>query len=155
MIYFLTMYADSDRCSFRGPFSPDFSGASLSTVFDDGKLVIRRTTEPEGLRFIGDLDVSNVDAVSRALAKAAKRPGEVTIDLGGLHFCDVSGMRALVKAAGGRARPRLVFAEVPAPLARVMALAGLPGLPEPADATEKVDPRSLLGGSAPAGRVAK
>jgi len=98
----------------------------------DGLLRISRTLDPPGLSLTGDIDASNVDTVSRWLDDAIARGGDVHIELGGLLFCDVGGMRAMVSAAArlGHGR-RLVLHGMPAELRRVMRVVGwdeVPGL---------------------------
>ncbi len=52
------------------------------------------------IRLTGDLDLAAEDQLNSALAAllADNRPDQVTIDLGGVEFCDSSGIRILVRA---------------------------------------------------------
>jgi anti-anti-sigma regulatory factor len=54
---------------------------------------------------------------------------DVHIDLSGLSFCDVSGIRSLVEAARTRERGRLVLHGLPALLETVLAVTGWSALP--------------------------
>ncbi|GAA2645865.1 MULTISPECIES: STAS domain-containing protein [Nonomuraea] len=62
-----------------------------------GNLRITRLGEPQGLRIEGDLDHTTLPALRRALTSLV--PGDIDIDLKGLTFIDVGGLRALVTAA--------------------------------------------------------
>lgn len=101
-------------------------------MYTDGALRISRLVQPPGLRLTGDIDASNVTAVADALAKAMQGEGDVHLDLSGLTFCDVGGMRAIVSAAerlGGTRR--LVLRGLPSHLQHVIRVIGwdeLPGL---------------------------
>jgi anti-anti-sigma factor len=70
-------------------------------VYADGHLVVTRTTQPFGLRFAGEIDVSNSDAMARSLRVALTEGLQLHLDLSGLTFCDISGIRALVDTAHG------------------------------------------------------
>jgi anti-anti-sigma factor len=104
--------------------------AQDDTVYVDKQLVIRRT--PAGLSVTGVIDHYNVDSFARSLSESLKGEGDLNVDLSELEFCDVSGIRALVKAAeclnGGR---RLVLHGLPLQLRTVMNVVGwteMPGL---------------------------
>ena len=99
-------------------------------VYIDKQLVIRHT--PSGLSISGVIDNYNVDTFSRSLSALLAGKGDVKVDLSELEFCDVSGIRALVRAAerlvDGR---RLVLHGLPQQLRTVMTLVGwtdMPGL---------------------------
>lgn len=99
-------------------------------VYIDKQLVIMRT--PGGLSISGVIDNYNVDSFFRSLNASLGREGDVNVDLSELEFCDVSGIRALVRAAecldSGR---RLVLHGLPQQLRTVIKLVGwtdLPGL---------------------------
>ena len=72
----------------------------------------------------GTVDASNVDAMSRTLTANVNGAEEFHLDLSGLLFCDLGGLRAIVHTAqqigGGR---RLVMHGLPSHLERAMALA--------------------------------
>lgn len=95
-------------------------------------LVLEHTADPCGLRLGGNIDVSNSMVLAAALSAAAASMAEVTVDFRGVLFCDVSGLRALVQAAGqidGGRRIRVVG--LPDHLLRAIRLAEwapLPGL---------------------------
>ncbi|MFC7642916.1 STAS domain-containing protein [Streptosporangium lutulentum] len=84
----------------------DTDGATCSPVYDDETLRITSTVHPPGIRLEGELDRSGVPALTAALAGAAHRAahgdGLLSVDLSGLEFIDVSGLRVLVTAASAR-----------------------------------------------------
>lgn len=98
-----------------------------STVYTDRQLVISRFARPSGLRLIGSVDASNVESVVEVLASALNGDSDhdVHIDLAGLEFADVSGIRALVQAAE-RAdhRHRMIIHGLPPLMEKVMRVVG-------------------------------
>jgi anti-anti-sigma factor len=106
--------------------------AETHLIYSDKQLTITRTWEPSGLSISGVIDLFNVDSFARALDSSLDGDGDLRVDLSELEFWDVSGIRALVKAAeraGGRRR--LVLLGLPPRLETVMTTVGwadLPGL---------------------------
>jgi anti-anti-sigma factor len=99
-------------------------------VYVDKQLVIRRTSR--GLTVTGVVDHYNVDSFAQSLTSSLEGQGDLNVDLSELEFCDVSGIRALVRAAeclnDGR---RMVLHGLPPQLRTVMTVVGwtdLPGL---------------------------
>ena len=94
--------------------------------------MITQSSRPVGLRLNGEVDASNVEAVSSVLNKTlqAHEGADVHIDLTGLEFSDVSGIRALVAAAeqvdGTR---RLILYGLPPLMTKVMDVVGWTDLP--------------------------
>ncbi len=73
--------------------------------------------QPYGLRLVGEIDASNVGRLGDELA-ALPLAGDVHVDMTGLQFIDLLGLRTLVHAAGARTPPaRLVLVE-PQPIVR-------------------------------------
>jgi anti-anti-sigma factor len=62
-------------------------------------LQIERTESPRGLRLVGELDASNIDQLSDALAPDLDKGGDLTLDLAGLAFMDSTGIQVLVRSA--------------------------------------------------------
>ncbi|HLZ95993.1 MAG TPA: STAS domain-containing protein [Candidatus Dormibacteraeota bacterium] len=93
--------------------------------------MVTRTLAPVGLRFTGEIDLSNVHAVTEAL-RACGNSGDLHLDLDFLSFCDISGIRALVAHAERRDdKHRLMLHGLPAQIERVLDVVGwaeLPGL---------------------------
>ena len=101
-----------------------------TAVYADRHLVVTRTNNPAGLRFAGEIDVSNSPAVGETVRVACGVNGNSHIDLTNLSFCDISGIRALVEAAlemrDGR---RLLLHGLPEQLQTVMRVTGWTDLP--------------------------
>ncbi|MGH7764940.1 MAG: STAS domain-containing protein, partial [Candidatus Dormibacteraceae bacterium] len=75
-------------------------------MYVDKHLVVTRTSNPVGLRFSGEIDMTNSHAVVRSLTATFPNSGHPHLDLTGLIFCDISGIRALVDAAEGLGQGR-------------------------------------------------
>ena len=94
-------------------------------VYADKHLVITRTVHPRGLRFAGEVDIANSDAVGASLTLAFPEFSDTHLDVSRLSFCDISGIRAIVEAAGalGDGR-RLLLHGLPAQLETVIRVTG-------------------------------
>ena len=95
-----------------------------------GRLVIEPTEAPRGLRLRGEIDAGNSDAIATAVSGALAQGGDVAVDFSGVLFCDLSGLRALVRAAtsatdGGR----VVVTGLPSHLQRAIGIVGWSELP--------------------------
>jgi hypothetical protein len=66
-------------------------------LFDDG--LLRITSQDEGLRLAGELDISN-----RAALRTALRTDPAVVDVSALRFVDAGGIVAMHSAARGRLR---------------------------------------------------
>ncbi|TDD80196.1 anti-sigma factor antagonist [Actinomadura darangshiensis] len=67
---------------------------------DTALLRISAASASPRLRMSGEIDVSNAPDVAQALRAAGDRlPGDLHVDLSGLEFMDVAGLRAFAKAA--------------------------------------------------------
>jgi len=110
-------------------------------VYDDGVLRITSTTHPPGLTFEGEIDESTYPGLVQALQASTSDWAEIHLSLGGVSYCDLAGLRAIVCAtgasdgeAGGNGRGdarRVVLHEVPAQLITVLQIVGwddTPGL---------------------------
>jgi len=105
------------------------SGPEAVPLYEDSNL---RITEPSPavLRLVGVIDAGNVEAVSRALASVLRFGVDYHLDLSGLIFCDVGGLRAIVEATERLgAGSKLYIDNLPGHLARVANLAGWAGQP--------------------------
>ncbi|WP_413760769.1 MEDS domain-containing protein [Streptomyces sp. MMBL 11-3] len=71
---------------------PLYSSSTLRLVpsFRDGQ---------PSLRVIGDVDHHCAPALAAALEGALDRPGDIVVDMSGLQFIDLAGVRALVRTA--------------------------------------------------------
>jgi anti-anti-sigma factor len=98
-------------------------------VYADKHLVVTRTEAPIGLYFAGEIDVTNSHAVAESLCNAAMDDADIHLDLSGLSFCDISGIRSLVDAAETRQTGRLMLHGLPDLLQTVMNVTGWSDLP--------------------------
>jgi hypothetical protein len=73
--------------------------ASDRAVFDDGVLRITRTGSPHVLAFAGEIDESNYRGLVDTLAQIAAELSEIHLDLAGVGYCDLAGLRAIVHLA--------------------------------------------------------
>jgi anti-anti-sigma factor len=108
------------------PFMAEHPEIALTQLLRIAPLV-----DAQGLRIEGELDRSTLPALVRALSSMAGR-GSFCLDLSGLTFIDVGGLRALVNAAadlhGGHV---LTMRSAPAQVRRLLELIGwdeTPGL---------------------------
>ena len=109
-----------------------FSAASITgvPVYEDDLLRITRTVDPPRLRFQGDIDASNLEAVAEALTVAIVGARDLDLDLSGVAFCDLGGLRAIVRAADSlEPSRRLVLRGTPNHLRRVFEMVGWASLP--------------------------
>jgi anti-anti-sigma regulatory factor len=107
----------------------EFSGEVR--LYSGRQLVVTRTQAPDGLRFAGEIDATNVADVDHAL-RSFHSTGPLHLDLSTLLFCDVSGIRAMVKYAQGLdGDRRLRLHGLPDQIEKVLNIVGwgeLPGL---------------------------
>jgi ABC-type transporter Mla MlaB component len=106
-----------------------------SPVYDDGVLRITRTSRPPGLAIEGEIDESTYPGLVQALQASTNGRAEIHLSLGGVTYCDLAGLRAIVCAtgvddgeAGGNGR-RVVLHEVPAQLITVLQIVGWDSTP--------------------------
>ena len=105
--------------------------SASQAVYKDRQLVISRHARPTGLRLVGAVDASNVESVAKVLASALNGDSDhdVHVDLARLEFADVSGIRALVRAAErADERHRMIIHGLPPLMEQVMNVVGWTGL---------------------------
>jgi anti-anti-sigma factor len=101
------------------------AAARKGIIYQDKQLKVSRTVSPPGLRFVGEIDASNASAVAQVLAGADLPGGNVHVDVSGLSFIDLSGIKAIVAASESLgAGRRLLLHGLPAQLARAMTAVG-------------------------------
>jgi hypothetical protein len=117
-----------------------FAMTSSYAVYDDGVLRITNTTNPPGLAIAGEIDESTYPGLLSALQRSADGRAEIHFSLGGLKYCDLAGLRAIVCATGadscegtvngrpGRRRT-VVLHEVPPQLVTVLRIVGWDSTP--------------------------
>ncbi len=99
-------------------------------VYADSHLVVTRTDDPFGLRFAGEIDISNSDAVAHSMRIVLGETRRPHVDLSGLSFSDVSGIRALVELALEQTDGhQMLLHGLPKQLETVMRVTGLSNLP--------------------------
>ena len=98
----------------------------------DDVLRITRANGGLGLIIAGEIDESSYPRLMRGLGALNAR-GDVHIDLAGVSFCDLAGLRAIVTAAEpetGRSAPgHLTLHAVPDRLRRILEILGWDDMP--------------------------
>lgn len=132
-----------DPDSVRGMIDCHPQVVEIDPLHDDRRLRILRTFQPPGLRVLGVVDVTTAGALTATLdhTLATNPDRDLHLDLKGLQFIDVAGVRALVRAAecmpAGR---RLVIEQLAPGLRRVFAIVGWDRTPGLLVAEEEVAP---------------
>jgi anti-sigma B factor antagonist len=91
-------------------------------------LEIVRVADPPGFELIGEIDVSNADALDAEL-QGWSQPYDMTLDLSGLEFIDSSGIRILIDAVvrlRESDRTMILIGPIPS-VERVFGILGLAG----------------------------
>ncbi len=83
-------------CDDRHPACDDRHPA-----YDNGALRITETASPAGLAITGDIDEATYPALVTSLHDIAERHHELHLDLSGVSYCDLAGLRAIVRLADG------------------------------------------------------
>jgi ABC-type transporter Mla MlaB component len=111
--------------------TPGEPGGGSGLVLDDGTLRIAwHGRQPPTLALAGEVDESSYPGLVAALAGAAGEGDELHLDLAGLGYCDLAGLRAIVRLAspdegtGEPAVKRVVLHQVPAALRTVLHIVG-------------------------------
>jgi len=110
----------------EGPGIDELVAAAIQggRIYADKQLVVTRTVEPDGLCFSGEIDITNSSAVPQSLSMAFVRDGNVHLDVSGLIFCDISGIRSFVDAAEAMDGGHLLLHGLPPLLQKVMKVTG-------------------------------
>jgi len=109
--------------------TPGKPGRGSGLVLDDGTLRITwRRGQPPIMALAGEVDESSYPELVAALTGAAARYDEIHLDLAGLGYCDLAGLRAIVRLAspdgGGGAVRQVVLHQVPDSLRTVLHIVG-------------------------------
>jgi hypothetical protein len=91
-------------------------------VVDAGGLLIGTSADPVMVRLAGQVDQANLKALAVALEAASVMGAPVIVDVSGLTFCSVAGMRQLSKAA---ADGLIQMMGIPAHMARGLSASAL------------------------------
>lgn len=89
---------------------------------------VRSEGESTVVEVAGELDLASAAQLTEALELAWRNhPEQVVLELGGLHFIDMAGVRSVLEAQRNAEQQggRLVLADVRQPVRRVLALAGM------------------------------
>jgi anti-anti-sigma regulatory factor len=102
-------------------------------AYDDGALRIIRSHDPPGLVIDGEIDESTRPGLVRAVRERVRGRAGIHFWLGGVRYCDVAGLRAIVSltASGvpGGGYRRVVLHQVPPQIATVLRLVGWDAAP--------------------------
>jgi len=119
-----------DRYTSGGIAHIDVLSGLGGQVYADKQLVVSRTTSPDGLSFAGEIDTSNSHAVGTAISSAQVPDRDIHVEVAGLLFCDISGIRAFVSAAEALPKGRrLLLHGMPAQLETVIKVVGWNRMP--------------------------
>ena len=102
-------------------------------AYDNGVLRIAQTSSPAGLAISGEIDEATYPALVTSLRELAEGHQEVQVDLGGVSYCDLAGLRAIVRLADdssstGPAR-HVRLHHVPSYIRVVLAITGWDAVP--------------------------
>jgi ABC-type transporter Mla MlaB component len=102
-------------------------------VYDNGVLRITRGGIPPVLAIAGEVDESTYSGLVGTLEKLVDGQAEVHASLAGVEYCDLAGLRAIVRLAGGcgggRGGRRLVLHDVPPELKTILQIMGWDATP--------------------------
>ena len=108
--------------------------AERPLAYDNGVLRITQTAAPSGLSITGEIDEATYPALVTSLHELAEGQQVLQLDLSGVSYCDLAGLRAIVRLAvddgPGPAR-RVLLLNVPQYIRVVLGITGwdtLPGL---------------------------
>jgi anti-anti-sigma regulatory factor len=96
-------------------------------AYDNGVLRITPTAVPPGLAIAGEIDESTYPALVTSLHELADGHQDLHLDPSGVSYCDLAGLRAIVRLAAGdgpgHAR-HVRLRKVPPHLVMVLAITG-------------------------------
>jgi ABC-type transporter Mla MlaB component len=110
--------------------TPGEPGPGSGLVLDDGTLRITWCSgEPPIMVLAGEVDEASYPGLVAALTGAAAHYDEIHLDLAGLGYCDLAGLRAIMRlagpdAAGGGAVKQVVLHRVPDSVRTVLHIVG-------------------------------
>jgi anti-anti-sigma factor len=99
---------------------------------DDGVLRITPTAVPPGLAIAGEIDEATYPALVTSLHELADGHQDLHLDLSGVSYCDLAGLRAIVRLAdGGSAGPvrHVLLHNVPHHMRVALTVTGWDALP--------------------------
>jgi anti-anti-sigma factor len=122
-------------------------------LYDDGVLRITTTDNPPGLAIAGEIDESTYPGLISALDKLTDGPAEIHVSLAEVSYCDLAGLRAIVRITGAESdgaggSMRVVLHGVPRSLQTVLQIVGWDSMPGLAlDQPDSSVPPASAGGS--------
>jgi hypothetical protein len=69
-------------------------------LYDDGILRVTTTDDPPGLAIAGEIDESTYPGLVSVLDKLTDGPAEIHVSLAEVSYCDLAGLRAIVRITG-------------------------------------------------------
>ncbi len=106
--------------------------AERHPAYDNGVLRITPMASPDGLAIAGEIDEATYPALVTTLHELAEAHQVVHLDLGEVSYCDLAGLRAIVRLAigDGTEVPRqVVLYHLPRHIRAVLAITGWDALP--------------------------
>jgi hypothetical protein len=82
------------------PGSAEIDRCHNSVAYDDGILRISRTGSPPVVAIAGEIDESTYSGLVSTLEELVNGPGEAHVNLAGIRYCDLAGLRAIIGLAG-------------------------------------------------------
>jgi anti-anti-sigma regulatory factor len=116
------------RCKIKF-ISHNAPGPAHAAAHNDGVLRMTATGSPPCLAISGEIDEATYPALVQGLARLAGA-AEIHLGLGGVEYCDLAGLRAIIALAdtSGGAR-RVVLHEVPPWMRTVLGIVGWDSTP--------------------------
>jgi anti-anti-sigma regulatory factor len=85
------------------------TASPIGPFYEDGLLRITSLSGVTGFRVEGTVDVTNRSGLDAALASVQQGSTDIHLDLSGLEFIDMEGLRLIVRAARDLREGRLLF----------------------------------------------
>jgi anti-anti-sigma factor len=104
------------------------SDEGAHSVYDDGVLMMIPLRTPPGLAIAGEIDEDTYPALVSKLKEIAGFP-EIHLNLAGVTYCDLAGLRAIIRLASASRGRRLVLHDVPPRLLTVLGIVGWDSTP--------------------------
>jgi anti-anti-sigma regulatory factor len=87
------------------------TASPIGPFYDDGLLRITLLHHVTGFRVEGTVDATTRSGLDAALAAAAPGDADIHVDLSGLEFIDMEGLRLIVRAARDLGEGRLLVVQ--------------------------------------------
>jgi len=122
--------AAGTTASLRQPIRREHQSAMTRChgAYYDGVLQVICAGSPQVVRIAGEIDESSYPGLVSTLDDLVDREGDVHINLAGLAYCDVAGLRAILQLAGTGGRC-LFLDDIPHHLAMLLQILGWDSIP--------------------------